>query len=119
MIGNKSFQNTCYNSIQNPLSSRYLSINLKIKIHKTTILRVALYECETWSLTLKEEHRLKVFENRVLRITGPEREEVAGAWRTLHNEELHHRVQNGSGAHPASYPMGTRGYFPGGKAAGL
>jgi hypothetical protein len=51
---------------------------------------VVLYECETWSLTLREEHRLKVFENRVLkRISGPKRDEVAGGWRKLHNEELH------------------------------
>jgi hypothetical protein len=49
-----------------------------------------LYGCETWSLTLKEEHRLKVFDNRVLmRIFGPKRDEVAGEWRKLHNEELH------------------------------
>jgi hypothetical protein len=48
-----------------------------------------LYGCETWSLTLREEHRLKVFENRVQRIFGLNREEVTGGWRTLHNEELH------------------------------
>jgi hypothetical protein len=54
------------------------------------ILPVVLYGCETWSLTLKEEHRLGVFENRVLRrIFGPKRDEVAGKWRKLHNEELH------------------------------
>jgi hypothetical protein len=51
---------------------------------------VALYGCETWSLTLREEHRLGVFENRVLtRIFGPKRDEVTGGWRKLHNEELH------------------------------
>jgi hypothetical protein len=51
---------------------------------------VVLYGCETWSLTLREEHRLKVFENRVLRrIFGPKRDEVTGGWRKLHNEELH------------------------------
>jgi hypothetical protein len=50
---------------------------------------VVLYECETWSLTLKEEHRLRVFENRVLRrIFGPKKDEVTGEWRKLHNEEL-------------------------------
>jgi hypothetical protein len=50
-------------------------------------LPVVLYECETWSLTLKEEHRLRVFENGVLRrIFGPRREEVTGGWRRLHNE---------------------------------
>jgi hypothetical protein len=51
---------------------------------------VVLYLCETWSLTLREEHRLRVFENRVLRrIFGPKRDEVIGGWRKLHNEELH------------------------------
>jgi hypothetical protein len=52
---------------------------VKIKIYKTIILHVVLYGCETWSLTLREEHRLRVFENRVLsRIFGPKRDEVAG-----------------------------------------
>jgi hypothetical protein len=51
---------------------------------------VVLYGCETWSLTLREEHRLRVFENRVLRrILRPKRDEVTGGWRKLHNEELH------------------------------
>jgi hypothetical protein len=51
---------------------------------------VVLYGCETWSLTLREEYRLRVFENRVLgRIFGPNRDEVSGGWRKLHNEELH------------------------------
>jgi hypothetical protein len=63
--------------------------NLKIEIYKTVILPVVLYECETWSLILREEHRLRVFENRVLRrIFGPKREED-GSWRKLHNDELH------------------------------
>jgi hypothetical protein len=62
----------------------------KIKIYRTIILTVVLYGCETWCLTLREEHRLRVSENRVLRrISGPKREEVAGGWRRLHNEELH------------------------------
>jgi hypothetical protein len=66
-----------------------LSKNLKIKIHTTIILPVVLYGCKTWSLTLREEHRLRVFENMVLRrIFGPKREEVTGEWRKLHNEEL-------------------------------
>jgi hypothetical protein len=61
----------------------------KIRIYKTIILPVVLYGCETWSLTLREEHRLRVFENRVLRkIFGPKRDEVTGEWRTLNNEEL-------------------------------
>jgi hypothetical protein len=53
------------------------------------ILPVLVYGCETWSLTLREEHRLRVFENRMLRrIIGPKRDEVTGEWRRLHNEEL-------------------------------
>jgi hypothetical protein len=80
--------NACYYSVQNLLSSRLISKNLKIKIYKTVILPVVLYGCETWSLTSGEEHRLKVFENRVLRrIYGPKREED-GSWRKLHNDEL-------------------------------
>jgi hypothetical protein len=62
---------------------------LKIKIYETVILPLVLYGCETWSLTLVEEHRLRVFENRVLRrIFGPKREED-GSWRKLHNDQLH------------------------------
>jgi hypothetical protein len=72
------------------LSSRLLSRNVKVKIYKTMILPVILYGCETWSLTLREEHRLRVFENRVLRrIFGSKRDEVMGEWRKLHSEELH------------------------------
>jgi hypothetical protein len=72
------------------LSSRLLSKNIKIKTYKTIIFPVVLYGCETWSLTLREEHRPRVFENRVLRgIFGPKRDEVIGGWRKLHNEELH------------------------------
>jgi hypothetical protein len=63
---------------------------VKIKIYKSIISPVVLYGCETLSLTLREEHRLRVFENRVLRRTfGPKRDEVTGGWRKLHNEELH------------------------------
>jgi hypothetical protein len=66
-----------------------LSYQKKIKIYKTVILPVVLYGCETWSLTLREELRLRVFKNRVLRrISGPKREED-GLWRKLHNDELH------------------------------
>jgi hypothetical protein len=66
-----------------------LSANLKIRIYNTIILPEVLYGCETRSLTLKEEHRLRVFENKVLRrIFGPKRDEVTGEWRKLHNEEL-------------------------------
>jgi len=65
--------------VQNLLYSSLLSKNLKIKIHRTLILPVVLYGCETWLLTLREEHRLRVFENGVLRrIFGPKRDEVAG-----------------------------------------
>jgi hypothetical protein len=68
-----------------PVSSE----DLKFKVYRTVILPVVLYGCETWSLTLREEHRLRVFENRVLRrIFGPKREEE-GLWRKLHNDELH------------------------------
>jgi hypothetical protein len=71
------------------MSSRLLSKNLKIRIYKTIILPVVLYGCEIWSLTSKEEHRLRVFENRVLRRRfGPKRDNVTGEWRKLHNEEL-------------------------------
>ena len=70
------------------MSSSLLSKNLKIKIYRIIILSV-LYGCETWSLTLKEERGLRVFENRVLRrIFGPKRDEVTGERRKLHNEEL-------------------------------
>jgi hypothetical protein len=58
-------------------------------LHKTIILPVVLHGCETWSLTLREEHRLRVYENRVLRrIFGPKRDEETGEWRKLHNDEL-------------------------------
>jgi hypothetical protein len=61
----------------------------KIRIYKAIILPLVLYGCETWSLSLGEEDRLRVFENRVLRrIFGPKRDEVTGEWRKLHNEEL-------------------------------
>jgi hypothetical protein len=66
-----------------------LSKNTKIRVYRTIILPVVLYGCETWSLTLREEQRLRVFENRVLRrIFGPKRDEVTGECRRLHNEEL-------------------------------
>jgi hypothetical protein len=72
------------------LSSHLLSKNVKIRIYKTIILPVVLYGHETWSLPLREEHRLRVFENRVLRrIFGPKRDEVTGGWRKLLKEEFH------------------------------
>ena len=74
---------------QQPLPISMLSKNLKIKIYRNIILLVVLYGCETWSLTLGEERKLRVFENMVLsRIFGPRRDEVTGEWRRLHNEEL-------------------------------
>jgi hypothetical protein len=67
-----------------------LSRNLKVKIYKIIILPVVLYGCETWSLTLREQHRLRVFEKRVLRgIFGPTRDEVTGEWRKFHSGEIH------------------------------
>ena len=81
--------NSCYYSVQTLLSSRLLSKNLKIEIYKTVTLPVLLCGCETWSLTLREESRLRVFENRIpRRIFGLRRDEN-GEWRRLHNEELH------------------------------
>jgi hypothetical protein len=82
--------NACYHTVQSLLFSHLLSRNIKVKIYKTMILPFVLYGCETWSLTLREEHRLRVFENRVLRrIFGPKRDEVTGQWRKLHSGELH------------------------------
>jgi hypothetical protein len=81
--------NACYYSVQNLLSSSLLSKTPKIKIYRTIIFPVVLYGCETWSLTLREERRLRMFENRVLRrVFGRKRNEVTGKWRKLHNEEL-------------------------------
>jgi len=77
----------CYHLVQNLLSSSLVSRNLKIKIYRTIILPIVFYGCETWSLTLREECRLRVFENRVLaRIFGPKRDEVTEEWRKPHNE---------------------------------
>jgi hypothetical protein len=67
-----------------------ISININFKIYRILTLPVVLYGCETWSLTLRKERRLRVFENRVLRrIFGPKRDEVTGEWKRLHNEELY------------------------------
>jgi hypothetical protein len=82
--------NACCRSVHSLLSSRLLSRKLKVKIYKTIIVPIILYGCETWSVTLREEHRLREFENRVLRrIFGSKRDEVTGEWRKLHNGELH------------------------------
>jgi hypothetical protein len=86
----KVYVSLCYHSVQNLLSSRLLSKNVKVRIYNTIIFPVVLYGCETWSLTVREEHKLRVFENRVLRrIFRPKRDGVMGGWRKLHNEELH------------------------------
>jgi hypothetical protein len=75
--------------VQNLLSSRLLSKNTKIRVYRTVILPAVLYGCETWSLTLREEQRLKVFKNSVLRRAfGPKRDEATGEWRRPHNKEL-------------------------------
>jgi len=82
-------ENACCHSVQNLLASRLLPKNLKIKIYRTVILPVVLYGCETLSLPLREERKLRLFEYRVLRrIFGPRRDEVTGEWRRLHNEGL-------------------------------
>ncbi|KAJ4429844.1 hypothetical protein ANN_22048 [Periplaneta americana] len=85
--------NACYYSVEKLLSSSLLSKNLIVRIYKTVILPVVLYGCETWTLTLREEHRLRVFENRVLRnIFGAKRDEVTGEWRKLHNQNCTHCI---------------------------
>jgi hypothetical protein len=67
-----------------------LSRNVNVKIYKTIITPVVLYGCETWALILREGHRLRIFQNRVLRrILGTKRNEITGKFRKLHNEELH------------------------------
>ena len=72
------------------MSCRLLSKKLKVNTYKTVILPVLLYGCETWPLTLREEHRLRVFENKVLRkIFWAKKDEITGEWRKLHNAELH------------------------------
>ena len=69
--------------------SRLLHKNITIKLYRNIILPFVLYGCETWPLIFREERKLKMFENRVLRgIFGPKRDEVTGEWRRLHNEEL-------------------------------
>jgi hypothetical protein len=80
----------CYHYVHNLLSSSLLSKSVKIKIYRNIILPVVLYSCESWSLILREECRLRVFENRLLRrIFGPKRDELTGEWRRIHNKELY------------------------------
>jgi len=81
--------NACYHSVQYLLSSTLLSINLKIKKYRNIILPFVLYGCETWLLTMGEESRLRVFENRVLRrIFGPKKDEVTREWVKPYIKEL-------------------------------
>jgi len=76
--------------VQNVLSSSLLSKNIKVTIYRAIILPVVFHGCEAWSLAIREEHRLRVFENRVIRrIFGFESEKVIGKWRILQNEELY------------------------------
>jgi hypothetical protein len=93
--------NARYCSIQNLLSSHTLSTNIKIRIYKIILLPVVLYGSETWSLILWEKHRLRVFENRVLRIYGLKRDAVMGGKvklsLCLNNQALHHEGIWGSG----------------------
>jgi hypothetical protein len=85
-----NFCNASYQSIQKLLFSRLLSKNIKIRIYKTIILTMVLYECEILSLTLREKYRLRVFENRVFRrMLGLKGTEVTGGYRKLHNKEFH------------------------------
>ena len=82
-------QNACYYSVQNLLSSSLLSKNIKVKINRTVILPFVSYGCETWSPIVSEEHRLRVFGNRVLRkIFGPTRDEGTGELGRQHNETI-------------------------------
>jgi hypothetical protein len=88
--GKLNLGNSCYHSVQNLLSSHTFSKNVTIEIYKTIILSFLLYGREIWSLTLKEERRLKVSEKMVLRrIFRPNREEVTRSLRKSHSKELH------------------------------
>jgi hypothetical protein len=81
--------NACYHSVQNLLYFSLPSKYIKIKIYRNAILLVILYGCKTWSLTLREEHTLRVLEKRATRrYFGLKREEVIGEWRKLNNEKL-------------------------------
>jgi hypothetical protein len=86
----EEISNACCHSVQNLLSSCLLSKNVNIRIYKTIIKPGILCVCESWSLTLRDDHRLRVFKDTVLRrIFGLKRDEVIRGWRKLHNEELH------------------------------
>jgi len=111
--------NACYYSVQNLLSSSLLSKKLKIKIYtrRIIIMPVVLYGCETWSLTLREERRLRVFENRVLRrVFGPKSYEVTGEWRKLHNKELSDLYSLPSSKIEKNEMVGACGAYGGGES---
>jgi hypothetical protein len=79
--------NAYYHAVRNLLPSCLLSKNVKIKLYKTIVLPVVFYEYETWFLLLSQEHRLRMFENRMLRrMLGPKRDEVTAGWKEIHNE---------------------------------
>jgi hypothetical protein len=85
-----NLQTTPYHLIRNSFSSHFLPKDMKIKIQRTISLHFVLYGCETLSVKLREEHKLKMFENWVLRnIFGPKMEDVTGLWRKLRREQLH------------------------------
>jgi hypothetical protein len=87
----------CYHWVQTLLFSSQLFKYINNNIYRIIILPLVFYGCETWSLTIGEEHRLRVFENRVLRKTfEPKRNEVTGEWRKLHNEEFHEQCNSRS-----------------------
>ena len=101
--------NACYYSVQNLLSSSSLSKKLKLKIYRTIILPIFLYGCETRSLTLREERRLRVFENRVLRrVFEPKRDEVTVELRKLQ----YHIVKNSREVHLTLYFAPKVVYIP-------
>jgi hypothetical protein len=80
-------RNACHHSMKYLSFSSFLSTSTKMKIQRSIITPVVLYGCETWSLKLRDERRLRVFENRMLReIFGPKRDEVTGEWRKRHNK---------------------------------
>ena len=82
--------NACYYSLEKLSSSRLLFKKLKVNTYKTIILPAVMYDCETWSLKLREENRLRMFENKVLRkISGAKSDKITGEWRKLHNAELY------------------------------
>jgi hypothetical protein len=84
-----NWEEACYYPVQSILSSRLISKNIQMKICERTIIRVVLYGCETWSVTLREEYKLRMFDKRVLkRMFESKREEVEGSCRRLHNEEI-------------------------------